>query len=594
MPKNSYFETYRGYLSSWLRSNFVDAPSINPKDRKLYNENGKDIVAGWRVSTHLPNSYTTVTLEILIDSRFPFSHIKIAYKDKNNYLIWPHFEEHGYICLPLRGYLPVENLEYSIKQRIKFSLELICSCQDRSFILSESRKEFVTYWNRSSDDISNSLSLVDLNNSKTRNVIACWLNSGWVFAENDTEANNWITNQNHPPISKTNQAIFGFIDTPPELPLPITTREHITRLIEKCPDVNSAIGRLNPNKPTLFLFACRSNKSIGLLGFKISELPLKTARKPAKAKRKKTISAAAIKSNWSRYSVINKVKIERVDSHWVHGRGLDISHTLIKSKKVVVLGCGSLGSQVASRLAQAGAGHLTIIDPQSLSTSNVGRHFLGVNDACRPKAIRTAKVLSEKYPHSTFHGIKQRFQDALRDNPKTFYDADLFVSCIGDTDHDLTWDDIQSGSLELSAPTVFGWIGTQGATGHALALTNSSPRLSCIFHPDGLIRHANTTFHGSDVIKVEPGCGTEFQPYGPLATAQVELMVTRLCLDILANKVQGPQHRIYACSTDDLHELGGKWTEYHQRYRPSNYLGQFEYEIPVEYCGDCYRCLEMK
>ena len=51
----------------------------------------------------------------------------------------------------------------------------------------------------------------------------------------------------------------------------------------------------------------------------------------------------------------------------------------LTDKSVLLVGCGSVGSEVALRLTSAGVGRLTVSDPDRLSEENLYRHTLSVN-----------------------------------------------------------------------------------------------------------------------------------------------------------------------------------------------------------------------
>ncbi|MBW6932360.1 ThiF family adenylyltransferase, partial [Salmonella enterica subsp. enterica serovar Weltevreden] len=59
---------------------------------------------------------------------------------------------------------------------------------------------------------------------------------------------------------------------------------------------------------------------------------------------------------------LNKKDIQRLDAQWIHGRDQNEGLKALQNAKVLVLGCGSLGSQVAMRLAQSGVGNIILID----------------------------------------------------------------------------------------------------------------------------------------------------------------------------------------------------------------------------------------
>ena len=65
----------------------------------------------------------------------------------------------------------------------------------------------------------------------------------------------------------------------------------------------------------------------------------------------------------------------------------------IASAKVLVIGCGALGSMVAMQLAGAGVGYLGIADYDNIEVSNLQRQFFFLSSqAGKPKAV----ILSEK------------------------------------------------------------------------------------------------------------------------------------------------------------------------------------------------------
>ena len=59
---------------------------------------------------------------------------------------------------------------------------------------------------------------------------------------------------------------------------------------------------------------------------------------------------------------------------------LDSSHTVLPSKSVAIIGCGSLGSKVATMLARAGLGDFYLLDDDLLLPDNLVRHDLDWRD----------------------------------------------------------------------------------------------------------------------------------------------------------------------------------------------------------------------
>lgn len=570
------FDQSRRRLGGWLHAHMAEVRSLADREVEPYRAR-KGVVAGWEVQS----ANSGRRFFVLIDEAFPFSKVQIAcVSEGDRYLQWPHFEEHGFLCLPAPEWLPCEELEFSIQDSLQRAEDLVTRCQSEDFVRTESQKEFVSYWARHSGTAVRSL--VDVvGNRAARIVCARKTSDGILVGESSDQLDVWSENNGRFQGGIAVQAVFAFIEDAPFLPFPQSSRQFFDRFIEPSPDINKCLAKLSPFQDTLIILASSVQGGVGLWGCCL--------RAASSDGFRPSFSAKIDKSVWRRGCPYQPVSVWRVDGSWVHGRDRDVHYSQLSQRHLVVLGAGSLGSQVASRLAQAGIGRIDIVDPEDLAACNVGRHALGMRSAGKQKAEELARALSEKYPHGDYRGHPQTWQVALRENPEAFNEADLVVCCMGEPPQDLAWNAFhQSGELEV--PSLYGWLGTQGATGHALALMPSGPGLSCFMNLDGTIKRPDTSFSEGDQLQSEPGCGTEFQPYGPLSAGEVELLVSRLAIDLLSGKESAPAHRIRTCSTEELHELGGEWTDEHRPQRPEGYEGPLQYELPVASCGECYKC----
>jgi molybdopterin/thiamine biosynthesis adenylyltransferase len=71
----------------------------------------------------------------------------------------------------------------------------------------------------------------------------------------------------------------------------------------------------------------------------------------------------------------------------------------LRAKRVAVIGLGATGSVIASWLARAGVGHLTLIDRDLVERSNLQRQLLyGESDLGEPKAEAAARRLTDANP----------------------------------------------------------------------------------------------------------------------------------------------------------------------------------------------------
>jgi ThiF family len=197
--------------------------------------------------------------------------------------------------------------------------------------------------------------------------------------------------------------------------------------------------------------------------------------------------------------------------------------------KVVVVGCGALGSGVARMLAQAGVEHLRLVDPENLGWENIRRHELGGRAVGLGKAQALAGTIRANLPMIGFvQGYKMTFATFAREHPEALRQADLIVSCTGDwtadasVEHALT----QPGYQALA---VYGWMEAHALAAHAVLVSNSSARLS-----DGFDEHGEFRLPAVAGGKPPPPeCGGASTPFGAIELSNAQALVARLAIDAL-------------------------------------------------------------
>ena len=81
----------------------------------------------------------------------------------------------------------------------------------------------------------------------------------------------------------------------------------------------------------------------------------------------------------------------RSESADLFARSTGLLDDAIASESAFVLGCGSVGSSVATLLARAGMGSFTLVDPDAVESHNIGRseYDVGQIGRSKPQALRT-------------------------------------------------------------------------------------------------------------------------------------------------------------------------------------------------------------
>ena len=128
----------------------------------------------------------------------------------------------------------------------------------------------------------------------------------------------------------------------------------------------------------------------------------------------------------------------------------------LEKARIAIIGAGGLGCPAAAYLAAAGVGHLTLIDADSVSVSNLHRQILfSPEDVGRRKVDAAAEALREQAPWTSIEPINVRLR--AEDGAQLLTGHDLVLDC---TD---TWPsryDISDVTEELGIPLVWGAVYT--------------------------------------------------------------------------------------------------------------------------------------
>lgn len=280
----------------------------------------------------------------------------------------------------------------------------------------------------------------------------------------------------------------------------------------------------------------------------------------------------------------------RADHDWIHGRGKDENQKTLKNSKVVILGCGALGSHVAVRLAQAGVGRMILVDPEILETANVGRHALGLKDIQDFKSVSLAAELCRRFPHEKFIPHRGTWESFLGKHGDEMRNADLIVSAIGEWSGEGSLNEWQV-SEDSAPPILYGWMEPCAAVAHALLVKKTKGCLRCILTEQGEMREPDSIgWPNESGLDSEPACGSIFQPYGPVDVAFAEALVADLSIAALLGDQKDSIHKTHATSEARIQKLGGKWSDTHKKFRPDGFTGSFQYERSLGKDPQCPIC----
>lgn len=248
----------------------------------------------------------------------------------------------------------------------------------------------------------------------------------------------------------------------------------------------------------------------------------------------------------SRSKVVLQVNVVRYDYDFLLSRcGASPS---LKDKRVLLLGCGSVGGFLANNLCQMGITQLDLLDKDTFSADNVHRHFMGF-EAVKQRAIRCKSdllrnILTEKYVYSdidSLNYIDRTVETVVLGNPDILCQYDLIISALGEPTLNLAISDLLV-THQIGVPFIVCFNEPYGIGGHVITTNVSNESCLRCFYTDpvcgilcsfrGSLVEANQTFK-----KSLSGCSGIFMPYSTLDSQQTAIYAARKAVEVLTGKL---------------------------------------------------------
>lgn len=241
---------------------------------------------------------------------------------------------------------------------------------------------------------------------------------------------------------------------------------------------------------------------------------------------------------------------------------------VMNSKRVVILGCGSVGSLVAMELARAGVGNFLLADPDTMEYHNICRHQCGIEDVGDLKVNALSRKLLNINPT-----VKIKIFDGIIQNiPKEMLDRfcvpgeTIFVGCA-----DNRTADVYSNRISIYYGAAFLSIGfwERAFAGEIFyhIPDKNMPCYECALGTGGnLSARAEANHHVySNQEHIE---GMKFEPGISVDINFITSIGIKLILDILNEGTEGYKPRLLnsleqytlVCNTSDP-QIGGEMVE---------------------------------
>lgn len=234
---------------------------------------------------------------------------------------------------------------------------------------------------------------------------------------------------------------------------------------------------------------------------------------------------------------ITPLRMEPADAGFLLPRGgadLDLA-----KRRVLVLGCGSVGGYVAFNLVKAGVGELHLLDRERFEYANTFRHVCGRAHVRGMKVEGLKLEIERLWP---FVKVVPHTADVLgwmREHPAGFRDYDLVISAIGNPTIEQQVNEVIHADAS-APPVMFAWLEPLGLGGHVLlAHVGAASRgcFECLYHHAGeegalACRTAFAT-PGGRYTRDTMGCGSQHMAFADLDAQKTAAYVARRAVDLL-------------------------------------------------------------
>jgi sulfur-carrier protein adenylyltransferase/sulfurtransferase len=552
-------------VDKWLTAYFEGVTRLGPDALCKYPN--RTPRAGWRVPVDCASGRRR-RFDILIGAAFPFEPPRIALVDAPPYLTWPHLESDGYLCLLPAGATvmfeePVGVVENLLKEAVEW-LEASEAGQN----IDDFRAEFASYW--SADAAAPQVRSLLRADGPSRSILVHRLQGIYVVADEAETLTRWLDHAvplKEGPSREIEPALLVWLDKPmlpseyPSSAAALVGRVQAAGLVadlekiaaKQSERIVAVVGALSQNGPVFAGIILRPNATRrgGPRRGRGFEDGFRPGRTPTALLANRVLSGMRSL----------KAKVERVDASWIHGRDADPDLPVLRSARVAIVGCGSLGGPVALSLAEAGVGKLDLIDPEELRAANVGRHPLGAPEIGLNKARALSDRIKAAYPHiNHVEHYMERWEHLILRRPEVLEEADLIISTIGGWSSEgalNAWRHDRENKPDL----LFGWTEPYGVAGHVVGSVGGRGCLACGLRSWGEPSLTVADWPSGAGLRGEPACGVMFQPYGAVEAAHIVALIAEAAVDVLLNRAGEPFHRIWVARERILTRAGGVWSK---------------------------------
>lgn len=523
--------------------------------------------AGWRLDVSAESK--SFTLDVVVDATFPRRAPKVFLVGALPFPSYPHVERNGCLCIlsanaEVDHNAPVGTFKHILAGAADLLEKGVSGANTSDFL-----DEFRSYWVPTAHGLTVHSTVAPEGPSR---LIHMWRGKTFhLVADSREGARQWLNNfsKAKPNSSQTIQeALFVWLDRP-LLPAeyPTSSQGVVALLARSANDPMPILKGLATRQATSItvIFGAPTTNGSCLWGVDLVR-PKGASRGKgrrgsdpvAKGFRPNSLPDDTVAGRFLGSAPIQRLPVDRADPAWVHGRDGNAQVEVLKAASACIVGCGSLGAPVARLLTQAGVGRLVLIDPETLSWANTGRHALGAPAVGKSKAEALSMQLRADYPSLSVEHHERKWQQ-VNEIGSVLGSCNLIVSTIGSWAAEGALNEWHMQS-ERTVPVLYGWTEPHACAGHSVLIGQRGACLACGMSSFGKPRLKITDWPADREIRQEPACGAFYQAYGPIELTHTASLIAEHAVDVLLDPHTPSSRRVWVGLKRRLTPLGGSWS----------------------------------
>lgn len=238
---------------------------------------------------------------------------------------------------------------------------------------------------------------------------------------------------------------------------------------------------------------------------------------------------------------LQPLAIRRSDKRYLMKRTSEAESDMGK-RKILVVGCGSIGGHLICELAKSGYEDITIVDDDILSEENIFRHVLGMEYVSKYKCVALEEYVRKNIPEVSIKSIAEKFEDAVLEEDLELSRYNLIISATGN--HNLNrWLNSFVMDHKVNIPVIYAWNEVYGIGNHVACIKYGNEGCyECFFgrseKNDEIYDKSSYCAPGQKITQNAGGCGKNYVPYGDMISLKTVLICLNVVKEIFENGVE--------------------------------------------------------